>query len=189
MPHAWPLQCIAPCNSKHDHLMLRCLLNPRSSRLQATQTRGENSSGAQPSNAERENAERKPEDSANGIPTLRETDPRESLFELQDEQVGGQLGRREGAEDGPGELNGKLMGFTLSVVYSERARISAIDLLESVVLAMYTGCTCNRPFSRSPFLHLLLLLILVLLTLRFARLSASLLCVFLARIRRISRCV
>lgn len=31
-----------------------------------------------------------------------------------------------------------------------RARASAIDLLESVVLAMYTGCTCNRPFARSP---------------------------------------
>lgn len=28
------------------------------------------------------------------------------------------MGRREGAEDGPGELNGKLMGFALSVVYA-----------------------------------------------------------------------
>lgn len=31
-----------------------------------------------------------------------------------------------------------------------RASASAIDPLESVVPAMYTGCTCNRPFVGSP---------------------------------------
>jgi len=41
------------------------------------------------------------------------------------------------------------MGFALSVVYAAARATSAIDLLESVVLAMYTGCTCNRPLARS----------------------------------------
>lgn len=59
-------------------------LNTRSSHSQATQ-REARIRAARPTNAERENVERKPEDSANGIPILRETDPRESLCELQDE--------------------------------------------------------------------------------------------------------
>lgn len=67
--------------------MLRCIhwIHEARVRKRRNARRGENSSSAQPSNAERENAERKPEDSANGIATLRETDPRESLCELQDE--------------------------------------------------------------------------------------------------------